>query len=233
MKDVRYIRLDLDRGVEERDGKVVIDAVVEIVVEGVKSFKMHMVPRDLMDAAVGRLFFMGLIEGASDIKSFKESGNRLEIEINEKRTKLKPVGSDLEVDAGVLLECMKKLFESTDVWELTGGVHSAGLFDELGRLLYSMDDIGKGNAIDKVIGRGLREGVDFSRTILASTGRQIGFMVEKPVRAGIPIVVARGAPLSSSIEIAREYGVSLVCFAKGRRMNIYTCPERIRMLGRG
>ncbi len=122
---------------------------------------------------------------------------------------------------------MKKLFESTDVWRLTGGVHSAGILDREGKLLYSADDIGKGNAIDAVIGMALREELDFSKCILASTGRQIGFMVEKAVRAGTPFVIARGAPLYSAIEVSLRYNVTLVCFVKGRSMNVYTHGGRI------
>jgi FdhD protein len=170
---------------------------------------------------------MGYIDSADDVLSIEESGPVLKIKIAQKSVELKKVGSGPKVSADILLLCMKKLFESTDVWEITGGVHSAGLFDPNGKLLFSVDDIGKGNAIDAVIGKGLKEGIDFSNCVLASTGRQIGFMIEKAVRAGIPIVVSRGAPLFSSVDVARKYGVTLVCFAKGARMNVYTGENRL------
>jgi FdhD protein len=227
MKDVEYTRIDVGGGREKRSGKVVLDGVVEVRVNDLKPFKMTMIPRNMVDAAIGRLFFMGLIGSMGDVVEIKESDSGIEFEISKRDLKLSVVDSKLKVNSEVLAFCMKRLFESTDVWELTGGVHSAGLFDSDGSLLYCADDIGKGNAIDAVIGKGLRGRLDFSQCILASTGRQIGFMIEKAVRAKIPIVVSRGAPLHSSIETADKYGVTLVCFAKGKRMNLYTHRERI------
>jgi FdhD protein len=227
MKDVEYIRIDLGEGREKKQGKVVIDGVVEIKVNDLKPFKMTLIPRNKANAAIGRLFFMGLIGSMEDVLDVKESDSTVEFRINKRKRKLSKVDSNLKVDANTLALCMKKLYDSTDVWELTGGVHSAGLFDSEGRLLYSADDIGKGNAIDAVIGKGLKGELDFSKCVIASTGRQIGFMIEKAVRAGIPVVVSRGAPLHSSIETAEKYGVTLVCFAKGKRMNVYTNIEKI------
>jgi FdhD protein len=228
MKDVEYLRVEVDKGVERRRGKVVMDGVMEVKVNNTKSFKMTLVPRNKVDAALGRLFFMGLIDSAEDVLEIKEKGSSVHFKIIPRKRRLKKVGSGIAVDAGVLTMCMKRLFESTDVWKLTGGVHSAGLFDSQGKLLLHADDIGKGNAIDAVIGKGLRNGAPFSKCILASTGRQIGFMIEKAVRAKIPIVVSRGAPLYSSIETAEKYGVTLVCFAKGKRMNVYANERRIK-----
>lgn len=227
MREVEYTRIDLEEGSERRVGKVVVDGVVEIRVNGLRPFKMTLVPRNKVDAGLGRIFFMGLIGSMEDVLDIREGDSVVEFTINKGNRGLEPVNSDLKIRAPTLALCMKRLFESTHVWELTGGVHSAGLFDSDGGLIFSSDDIGKGNAIDAVIGRGLREGVDFRDCILASTGRQIGFMIEKAVRAGIPIVVSRGAPLGSSIESALKYGVTLVCFAKGKRMNLYTGAERI------
>ncbi len=227
MRDVEYTRIDLEEGSERRQGKVVVDGVVEIRVNDLQPFKMTLVPRNRVDAGLGRIFFIGLIDSIDDVLDIREGDSLVEFKINKKDRELEPVISDLRVSARTLALCMKQLFESTHVWKLTGGVHSAGLFDLEGRLLFCADDIGKGNAIDTVIGRGLRDGIDFGPCILASTGRQIGFMIEKAVRAGIPVVVSRGAPLGSSIETALKYGVTLVCFAKGKRMNVYTGEERI------
>jgi FdhD protein len=227
MKDVEYSRINVDGGREKRRGKVVLDGIVEIKVNDEKPFKMTIIPRNMVDAAIGRLFFMGLINSMEDVNEIKEADLRVEFKINQRKRTLKEVDSNLNVSASTLSMIMKRLFESTDVWELTGGVHSAGLFDSEGNLLYSDDDIGKGNAIDAVVGKGLSAGVDFTKCVLASTGRQIGFMVEKAVRAGIPIVISRGAPLYSAIETAKKFGVTLVCFAKGTKMNVYTFENRI------
>ncbi len=227
MKEVGYVYLEQGELPVKKTGMVVIDGDVEIRVNDRKPFKMTLLPRNGVDAALGRLYFMGLITSIDDVRDIVEEGSSVKfiVDVNEKS--LEKVTCDLRVGSDVIYRCMKKLFESTDVWRLTGGVHSAGLFDPQGNLLYSVDDIGKGNAIDAVIGMGLRERLDFSKCLLASTGRQIGFMVEKAARAGIGIVIARGAPLSSSIDVASEYGITLACFVKGRSMNVYTGVERI------
>ena len=227
MKDVDYHRIEVGGLREKRRGKVVLDGVVEVRVNESKPFKMTMIPKNRVDAAIGRLFFMGLIGSIDDVQSVRETESGVDFEIHSRDLPLSQVDSDLTVHHEVLALCMKRLFESTEVWELTGGVHSAGLFDTSGKLLFCADDIGKGNAIDAVIGKGLQSGVDFTQCILARTGRQIGFMIEKAVRAGVSVVVSRGAPLHSSIVTADKYGVTLVCFAKGKRMNLYTHKERI------
>lgn len=227
MKDVEYTRINVGGGRETRSGKVVVDGVVEIKVNDLKPFNLTMIPKNRVDAALGRLFFLGLIGSMDDVLAIKESDSGVEFEISKRNLKLSGVDSNLKVNSKVLALCMRRLFASTEVWELTGGVHSAGLFDKDGNLLYSADDIGKGNAIDAVIGKGLQGGLDFSQCILTSTGRQIGFMIEKAVRAKIPVVVSRGAPLHSSIVTAERYGVTLVCFAKGKRMNLYTHKRRV------
>jgi len=205
----------------------VLDGEVRVYVNDKKPFKMTLLPRNKVEAALGRIFFMGIISSFEDVLEIDEEGDLVRFTVNENERELSCVDSDVILPAHVLSDSMKKLFGSTDVWRLTGGVHSAGLFDFEGNLLYNTDDIGKGNAIDAVIGMGLRESLDFSKCILVSTGRQIGFMVEKAVRAGIPIVAARGAPLYSSIEVAKEYGITLVCFVKGKSMNIYTHESRV------
>ena len=227
MKDVEYHRIEVGRGREKRSGKVVLDSVVVVRVNDSLSFKMTMIPKNCVDAAIGRLFFMGLISSMDDVTSVCETDSGVDFKISKKDISLSPVESDLTAHHEVLALCMKRLFASTEVWELTGGVHSAGLFDTSGNLLFSADDIGKGNAIDAVIGKGLQNGLDFTQCILASTGRQIGFMIEKAVRAGISIVVSRGAPLHSSIVTSDKYGVTLVCFAKGKKMNLYTHKQRV------
>jgi len=89
------------------------------------------------------------------------------------------------------------------------------------------EDIGRHNALDKVIGKATLEGVEFTRTLLASTGRLTSEMVIKAASAGIPVIVSMAAPTDKGIKIAEITGLTLIGFARGRRFNIYTNPERI------
>jgi FdhD protein len=113
-------------------------------------------------------------------------------------------------------------------FEHTGGLHATGLFDTAGTLLLSREDVGRHNAMDKVIGRALLDGdVPLGEVVLCVSGRLSFELVQKAVVAGAPILVGVGAPSSLAISLADERGLTLCGFARRGRMNVYTRPERI------
>jgi FdhD protein len=124
------------------------------------------------------------------------------------------------------LPTMMEYLNQSQLFQTTGGVHAAALF-HADRLLAVAEDVGRHNAVDKVIGAGIQAGIDFSQSILVSSGRQPADMVLKAARMGIPLVVSRAAPIRSGILAAENNGVTLVCFLRDQRMNIYTHPNRI------
>jgi FdhD protein len=91
-----------------------------------------------------------------------------------------------------------------------------------------MEDVGRHNAVDKVIGKGLLAGVNFARSFLISTGRLSADMVVKCAMAGIPVAASRAAPLESGVLAAEMSGLTLVGFARGARLSVYTCPKRVK-----
>jgi FdhD protein len=114
-------------------------------------------------------------------------------------------------------------------FEQTGGLHAAGLLDPDGRLLYSREDVGRHNAMDKVVGRALLDGlVPVGERILCVSGRLSFELVQKAAVAGAPILVGVSAPSSLAVALAHERGMTLCGFARGDTVNVYTHPERIR-----
>jgi FdhD protein len=132
------------------------------------------------------------------------------------------------VDAAILPGLADRLRERQRIFESTGGLHAAGLFDERGALELLREDIGRHNAVDKVVGRALLEGrLPLRRSVLAVSGRAGYEVVQKSVAAGIPILAAVGAPSSLAVATAERFGMTLVGFLRDDRFNVYTSAERI------
>ncbi|MFV0319366.1 MAG: formate dehydrogenase accessory sulfurtransferase FdhD [Microbacterium sp.] len=133
------------------------------------------------------------------------------------------------VDALILTGLPEQLRAQQTVFDKTGGLHAAALFDAAtGELLVLREDVGRHNAVDKVIGWALLDDrLPLSGTVLQVSGRASFELVQKAVMAGIPILTAVSAPSSLAAELAEASGLTLVGFLRGRSMNIYTRPDRI------
>ena len=126
-----------------------------------------------------------------------------------------------------VVSLLKSFRNISGLYEKTGGVHSAALADVSGEILLFSEDIGRHNAVDKLIGKAFLAGVPLHDKILLSSGRVSGEIMTKVVRSRIPVLISRTAPTCMSITAAEDHGVTLVGFARGRRMNIYTHPYRM------
>ena len=138
------------------------------------------------------------------------------------------VNSNYEAKAEDVLGFLRTLNERADLFKSTGGTHSAALFHEKNLVAFA-EDVGRHNAVDKVIGAAAMKKTDFSRCVLVSSGRQTASMVLKAARVGIPIVASIAGPIYSGLDTALKTGVTLICFVRGRRMNVYSYPERVKI----
>ncbi|MDX2357907.1 formate dehydrogenase accessory sulfurtransferase FdhD [Dietzia sp. PP-33] len=133
------------------------------------------------------------------------------------------------IDAEILLSLPERLRDGQVVFGRTGGVHAAGLFSPDGELLCLREDVGRHNAVDKVVGWALRDGrLPLRETILQVSGRASFELVQKASMAGIPLLSAVSAPSSLAVDLASETGVTLVGFSRGDRATVYTHPGRLR-----
>ncbi len=123
-------------------------------------------------------------------------------------------------------DLLKEFRSISSLFQKTGGIHSAALADDKNIILFA-EDIGRHNAVDKLIGRAFLDNIPLEDKILLSSGRISGEIMTKVIRNRIPILISRTAPTCMSLTYAEDHGITLIGFARGNRMNIYTHPQRL------
>ena len=144
------------------------------------------------------------------------------------RTKHSPAADTVRVDSATVAELPDRLRAAQKVFDTTGGLHAAGLFTRSGELLAVREDVGRHNAVDKLIGWATEQDrIPLRGTVLLVSGRASFELAQKAVMAGIPIFAAVSAPSSLAIDLAHDTGLTLIGFLRGTTMNLYTHPDRI------
>jgi FdhD protein len=134
-----------------------------------------------------------------------------------------------EVSAGTIYSLPGKLREAQGLFDATGGLHAAALFDKKGELLALREDVGRHNATDKLVGWALLEGrLPLADHVVMVSGRSSFEILQKCLTAGVPIVCAISAPSSLAVDVAKEFGMTLVGFLREGRFNVYAGSDRIR-----
>jgi len=215
-------------------------------------------PSNLKELAIGHILSEGIVKSLEEIKDIHlKEANVCHVKLKpnidlEKRLKLsKPfsrvilsacgspssyqysgrlpkITSNLKVKAEVILNCVNRLNSLSGIFRKTGGVHAAAIYKGDGNLVAFAEDVGRHNAVDKVIGIGALNKTDFGECFLALSGRLTGDIVLKVARVALPIAASLAAAIDSGITVAKDVDLTLIGFVRGKRMNIYNFHERIK-----
>ncbi len=236
---------------------VACEEPLEIRVNGASVAVTMRTPGHDAELAAGFLLTEGLIQRGGDVVSISESGNVAEVtlapsvtvdlarltrhvfassscglcgkaSIDAVRRQFPAVKPGFSIRAAVLASLPETMRRAQTVFAQTGGLHAAAVFDVNGSLLVLREDVGRHNALDKVLGRGLLDGaLPFDERVLLVSGRASFEIVQKALAANIPVVCAVSAPSSLAVEFAQENGQTLAGFLREGGMNIYTHAARV------
>ena len=150
------------------------------------------------------------------------------IAIADLERRAREVTVDTAIDGAILAALPDRLRAAQEVFADTGGLHAAALFTTPGALAAVREDVGRHNAVDKLVGWALGAGIDASEQVMMLSGRAGYELIQKAVMLGVPIVASVSAPSSLAIELAERFGVALAGFVRGSRFNLYSHPWRVR-----
>ena len=235
---------------------VIIEYPLTIFVNGEELVTLLCTPMDLKELAIGFLFSEGFIKGIDDLESFeleeKDGIARVQTkspidftkELFSKRTiasgceksvvfynardylSQRKVTSNTSISSRTLIELNNSMQRSSVLYRTTGGVHSTALCDTESMLSFK-EDIGRHNALDKVLGEALLKCIPTDGKLILTSGRATLEIVIKSIRHGIAILAPRSAPTNLAVKLASQSGLTLIGFARGNRMNIYSNEMRI------
>jgi FdhD protein len=227
LEQVEYMRVD---GSARKAAERIIKETALTVRIGGKHYATAMILAAMeREFIYGHLLVQGIIQSVRDIRSLTIRNNVAEVALlktAKKHQVNRKIISKLKVKPADIFSCVKAILKS-EIFAETEAVHSAGLFLNGNEALCIAEDLGRHNALDKVIGYGLLHKVDFSKTVAASTGRQPSEMIMKCRNVNIPIIATKGVPTSMAIEVAEKAGVTIAGLVRGKNMMIYSHPERI------
>lgn len=227
--------------------EVVEEIPIALFINGRHAMTAMMSPVNLEDFVTGYMFTEQIIKTVDEIESIKIEKNRISVitknlfkVLGPKKTilsgcggstsfidaeKLPKIHSDFSISVEAVVTALQSVMDS-EIHRTTGGFHIVALLDSQ-HIISVAEDIGRHNAVDRIIGHALRNGIDLSQTFVISSGRISSEMVRKCLTANIPVIVSRSATTTLSVDIANKTGLTVIGFARGGKLNIYSHPERI------
>ncbi len=246
------VRIDRD-GRREQDDLIIKEHALTVTLNGRRLVTMLCTPSDLEALGLGFLLSEEIIHSLEDVDSFSLSDDSSELKVQVKgdvvlafaeraitsgcgrgtisydaldTANFREISLDVKISADSIIRFANEAQSMSVLFKSTGGAHSAALCNQ-DEILIFKEDIGRHNAVDKVFGECLMNGIDPSGNAIFTSGRISSEMLLKAVRSGIAVVASRSAPTSLAVQFAEKAGVTLVGFVRGRRINIYSNDYRI------
>ena len=255
-KEINIVRIDGGDQIAREDW-VAQEFPLTIFLNGQELATLLCSPKDLQYLAVGFLYSEGFIETREEITEMTLDQQKGVVRIEARGDKelsqesflkrvittgcgraiafynpadidgVKEVHSDLQLSSGAVFHLTKEFQHRSEVYRATGGVHSAALCDKENIMVFE-EDIGRHNAVDKIFGKCLLEDIPTSDRIVITSGRISSEILFKVAKRDIPVIISKSAPTDLGIIVAQDLGITLIGFARGKRMNVYAGEWRLQ-----
>ncbi|MEG0391668.1 MAG: formate dehydrogenase accessory sulfurtransferase FdhD [Anaerovoracaceae bacterium] len=227
-KEIKILRVEEGKTTEAVD-VIVVEKAVEFYLDGVFLSSTVCLDRELEALALGQLISQGRLRGSMETPEISIKGGRIDLcskGIGREGENQPPSKGTITLTPKQISLWGEVVYQGSPLFQQTGMIHSCGLFSSTELLEFS-EDLGRHNAVDKVLGKAWMKGRALSACALFTSGRMPLDMVNKAICAGIPIMISRSAPTAEAVEAAQAAGVTLVGFVRKGRMNLYTHAHRI------
>ncbi len=237
------------------EAPVVAEYPITLLINGSPFISIACSGTDLELLALGHLMTEGIIRSPEEIKAIKVDEDNLAIDVETGldeelmdrlfrvhtissgcgqggssyavQTKVK-VETPPSLQAAVVCSCVTEFLRTSELHKETGGVHSAALYSTIGERIIFFNEIGRHNAVDKLIGYAVRRSLPLGEAMILSTGRLSSEIISKAIAAKTPVVVSKASPTSLSVEMAKESGIVMIGNVKGRKFRVYSGREFIQ-----
>lgn len=249
-KNYNILRINRENVNSEED-LIILEYPFTIFIDDEEIITLLCSPRSLEYLAIGFLYSEGFIDGYSSIENIQidEEKGRAYLKLKVRKTfneklqgkrtitsgcgkgtvfynvldsfKSKKITNTIDIKTNDIVELMRAFNKASELFYSTGGVHACAICYK-NDMIYFEEDIGRHNALDKVLGKALVENMDLNDKVIITSGRISSEMLIKAAKRGVPVVVSRSAPTSLAVDMARELNITLVGFVRGEKMNIYS-----------
>jgi FdhD protein len=239
-------------GITTMEKEMVREVPVTVYVNRRELITFLCTPHNLRYLVLGFLYLEGIIDGLDEVALLRVCDEEQMIEVRltqdvelptrrvltsgcgggttfaDLTTQTSKVDSTLEVTLSQILGLMRRLYRESGLYRTTGGVHTSALSDGQ-KLLIVASDVGRHNTLDKIQGQCLLEGIDTRDRILLTTGRLSAEMLNKAAKMQVPVLVSRTSPTDLAVDMAKAWGITLIGYARGEQMNVYSGEERVEL----